>query len=45
MNTYTATVKSLFGGTTTVKIMAESYNDALTIAQSQYGDKLVYVQS
>ena len=44
MNTYTATVKSLFGGVTTVSIVAESYNVALTIAQAQYGSSLLYVQ-
>jgi hypothetical protein len=45
MRTYTATVKSQFGGTIAVGILAESYNDALTIAQAQYGELLVYVQS
>ena len=41
---YTATIKSIFGGVTTVTITANSYNDALTIAQAQYGSSLVYVQ-
>lgn len=42
---YTATIKSLFGGVTQVTITANSYNDALVIAQAQYGASLLYVQS
>lgn len=45
MNTYKATVKSFFGGSIQVAIQAYSYNDALVIAQSQYGDKVIYVEN
>ena len=45
MNSYTATIKNFFGGCTTVSITAYSYNDALVIAASQYGDRVIYVQN
>ena len=44
MSTYYATIRTLFGGASRVPVLATSYNQALTIAQSQYGDRLVYVE-
>jgi hypothetical protein len=45
MNTYTVTIKSSFGGATTIAIQASNYRDALVIAQSQWGDRVIYVEN